>query len=716
MSNRNFDASLVAKRLRDTNVAQQIYSAMQNGTPIGNPLTINAQVSTIPQFNVGIETTVEKGLNGGYSFNLGGIANYVTIPDQPSETIPDAPVIISGTSGNLSAIIDFTAPASDGNSPLIRYEYSLTNGNTWTAFSPAIPTSPVTITGLSLGFNYIIAIRAVNAIGESPSSNIVTVEGRTTPGAPTSLVGTSASGQVSIAFTPGTTGNSAITDYKYSINNGSYISAVTTSSPITITGLTNGTTYSFKIKAVNAIGDGAESSSVLITPLPGSGLVLFLDAANYTSGSLWPESSGKSKNATLYNSPTWSSANGGIFTFNGTNQYASIPTETVNFSSGITILSFVDFGVVSNWERIIDFGNGPTSNNILLARQSTTDNIVYEMYQNSTQAFTNTLSNGITNSAWGFYGSKADGTNYKIFSQENSATGSSSVLPLTVSRANNYIARSNWSGDAFFERYMGIIAIYNTALSDSDIASFYNLFKSRYSLGTIVTTSFTTVGTTTWTAPVGTASVEYLVVGGGGGGGGGYDNGGGGGGGGGMVLTGTLSITPGQTYSITVGNGGLASTNNYPSPPSETEGGTGGNSIFASITALGGRGGKGSRTQTGGSGLGGAAAINTTEASVGGNGGGAGGGGGGGGGASGAGTNKVGSTAGIGGTGTSSIISGSSITYGIGGSGANGNTITTGANGTANRGNGGGGGGHSSGGARNGGAGGSGIVILKYTT
>jgi len=225
--------------------------------------------------------------------------------------------------------------------------------------------------------------------------------------------------------------------------------------------------------------------------------------------------------------------------------------------------------------------------------------------------------------------------------------------------------------------------------------------------------TFTVEGALSWTAPTDVYNVQYLVVAGGGGGGGGYDTGGGGGGAGGMVLTGTLSVLPGQIYPVEVGSGGNASTNNYPTV-NETPGGPGSNSMFSSVTALGGEGGKGSRTQTGGSGLGGAAAINPTTAAVGGNGGGSTGGGGGGGGSTGAGGNKSGGVAGAGGTGTSNSISGSSITYGVGGNGANGNTAITGANGIANRGNGGGGGAFSSGGARNGGAGGSGIVILKY--
>ncbi len=226
--------------------------------------------------------------------------------------------------------------------------------------------------------------------------------------------------------------------------------------------------------------------------------------------------------------------------------------------------------------------------------------------------------------------------------------------------------------------------------------------------------SFTTVETTSWTAPANIYSVQYLVVGGGGGSGGGYDTGAGGGGGGGMVLTGTLSIVPGTIYTVTVGSGGTAGVS-IRSPVSETNGGSGGNSGFASVTALGGGGGFGSRLPSGGNnGAGGAAAVNPSTASLGGRGGGSNGGGGGGGGSSGAGGNISGTTAGTAGTGTASSLSGSSVTYGVGGAGGTGNNNNAGTAGTANRGNGAKGGGATSGADEDGAAGGSGIVILVY--
>ena len=100
-------------------------------------------------------------------------------------------------------------------------------------------------------------------------------------------------------------------------------------------------------------------------------------------------------------------------------------------------------------------------------------------------------------------------------------------------------------------------------------------------------TSFTSVGTTSWTAPSGVTNVTYLVVGGGAGGGNAFNRGTGGGGGGGMVLTGTLSVTPGNSYTITVGGGGAGGDSG--GATSGVSGANGTSSVFGNITALGGR-------------------------------------------------------------------------------------------------------------------------------
>ncbi len=92
------------------------------------------------------------------------------------------------------------------------------------------------------------------------------------PGAPTSLVTTAGNTQLSIAFTAGSDGGSTITDYQYTINAGStWTTAATVVSPVVITGLTNGTTYTVSIRAINLVGSGTASTATTGTPVTVSG-------------------------------------------------------------------------------------------------------------------------------------------------------------------------------------------------------------------------------------------------------------------------------------------------------------------------------------------------------------------------------------------------------------------------------------------------------------
>jgi hypothetical protein len=106
----------------------------------------------------------------------------------------------------------------------------------------------------------------------SPTANVFEMTGAipsftTTPSAPTGVSATAGDGQLSVSFTLGFDGGSAVTDVEYQVDGGSWVSSGSTSSPVTISGLTNATTYSVAVRAVNAIGDGAASTPVDGTPV-----------------------------------------------------------------------------------------------------------------------------------------------------------------------------------------------------------------------------------------------------------------------------------------------------------------------------------------------------------------------------------------------------------------------------------------------------------------
>ena len=148
---------------------------------------------------------------------------------------------------------------------------SVYDPNSATITLPSTPLTNVTNTKLLLNVTnssgYITDSSGTQTV--SNSSVVFRSADTTVPNAPTSLSATAGDGQATISFTAGSNGGSAITNYKYSLDGTNFLdfSPSITSSPVTISGLTNGTSYTVYLKAVNANGDSAASSSVSLTPL-----------------------------------------------------------------------------------------------------------------------------------------------------------------------------------------------------------------------------------------------------------------------------------------------------------------------------------------------------------------------------------------------------------------------------------------------------------------
>lgn len=512
----------------------------------------------------------------------------------------------------------------------------------------------------------------------------------TVPAAPSSLSATPGDTQVSISFTQGSPGGSPITNYEYSIDGGAtYIpfSPPVTTSPVVITGLTNGTTYSIKLKAVNSFGSSAASSAVSATPatVPTAPTSLVATPGNaQVSVAFSQGSDGGSPILNYYYS-----------TDDGVSFAELIPEDTASpiiitgLTNGTTYqirlkaINLIGLSNTSDAVSATPIGPPDAPTSLVATPGNAQVSIAFTQGSDGGSAITN------------YKYSTNNGTTFTAFSPADTA---SPVVITGLTNGTTYqikLQAVNLAG----------VSPASDAISATPIAP------------TIV--SFSTVGSTSWTAPAGITSINYLVVGGGGGSGGGYDTGGGGGGGGGMVITGTLSVTPGTSYPIVVGGGGTAGISNRLALP-ETNGGDGSDSSFDTIVALGGGGGYASRAGPPNS-AGGDAANDPDTASTGGHGGGsagdANGAGGGGGGSAGNGSAGVSNAGGSGGVGTSSSILGFPLNFGTGGRGANGNSnfANGGVAGTPSTGNGARGGGAASSSDNDGAAGGSGIVVISYT-
>jgi hypothetical protein len=157
---------------------------------------------------------------------------------------------------NQSAIVSFTPNGNNATSFLVT---SNPNG-----FSANGTSSPITVTGLTNGVSYTFIVKAIGNAGTSgntaPSNPVTPIP---IPLVPTNIVVTPGNNYASVSFIPSAYATS------YTVNTGE-MSVIGTSSPILITGLSNGTSYSFTLNATNSSGtsDRSQGISVLINPIP----------------------------------------------------------------------------------------------------------------------------------------------------------------------------------------------------------------------------------------------------------------------------------------------------------------------------------------------------------------------------------------------------------------------------------------------------------------
>jgi titin len=220
---------------------------------------------------------------------------------------PGAPTIGTATAGNALINVAFTPPASNGGSAILDYTATCTSGTTGavTPKGATGTTSPITVTGVTNGATYSCSVQARNANGSGPASGTSnSVVPKTVPGAPTAPAATPGNTTATVHWTaPASTGGSAITGYVVTPFKAGVAQPAQTFNTAAVsdvvTGLTNGTAYTFKIAAKNAVGTGAQSvATAAVTPrtVPGAPTAPAATAGNGTATVHWtaPASTGGS--------------------------------------------------------------------------------------------------------------------------------------------------------------------------------------------------------------------------------------------------------------------------------------------------------------------------------------------------------------------------------------------------------------------------------------
>jgi len=245
-----------------------------NGFLFAISLAIDNTDPAGPVLYVGDDPGQEAGIaGGGRYYSVSTAAAAATIPGTPlgvTASSGDAQVFISFLSGGGTPATSYTIRNATASNGILSPDVIVpSNGSTLT---PA-----VTVNGLTNGVSYTFIVSATNAQGTSAfsaPSNSVTPLAITVPGAPTGAAAVAADSQATVAWTaPVSNGNATITSYTVTARVNGLPSGNTATTPngttlsAVLTGLTNGTTYTFTVHANNIKGAGPESApSNPVTP------------------------------------------------------------------------------------------------------------------------------------------------------------------------------------------------------------------------------------------------------------------------------------------------------------------------------------------------------------------------------------------------------------------------------------------------------------------
>jgi hypothetical protein len=246
--------------------------SISTSTLIGSSSTPSGTLYSVPWDT----TTAANGsttlwaLSTDTSNNTSTASTTVIVNNPPS--VPSAPQSLASTPGNTSVSLSWLAPSSNGGASLTQYLVydRLTGSSTFALYATTTPSQTTsTVTGLTNGQSYDLEVLAQNSVGTSTASNIASSTPYTVPGAPTGVTATSTvSQQASVSFVaPASNGGSAITLYTITSNPGNLTATTTVATTTVVSGLTNGTSYTFTVFATNAAGNSATSSpSNSVTP------------------------------------------------------------------------------------------------------------------------------------------------------------------------------------------------------------------------------------------------------------------------------------------------------------------------------------------------------------------------------------------------------------------------------------------------------------------
>ncbi|MFI9585379.1 beta-L-arabinofuranosidase domain-containing protein [Streptomyces sp. NPDC052236] len=198
---------------------------------------------------------------------------------------------------------------------------------------------------------------------------------------------------------------------------------------------------------------------------------------NESAGSTAADATGNGKTATLTGGATWTTGRtGNAVNLSGSNQYVSLPSGILSGAAACSIATWVRLDTVAAWSRIFDFGTG-TENCMFLSPQSGSGGVRFAIttggWQAEQQINTGTA---LATGAWTHVAVTLSGgvgilyLNGAEAARNSTMTAGPAALGGTT---QNWIGRSQYAGDPYFDGAVDSFRIYSRALSAGEVAGLH---------------------------------------------------------------------------------------------------------------------------------------------------------------------------------------------------------------------------------------------------
>jgi titin len=206
---------------------------------------------------------------------LVGPAVSVGLPAGPAsgavaETPPGAPAghvaVYDAASDRITT--SWRPPSDDGGLAVTAYDLFF-NGGFVRSVSPPITSVTIGASAGSLPLGpHDVGVRAVNAIGAGTTSTVTVLVTRA-PGAPTGVTASAGNGQASVQWSAASANGAPVTGYRVTVTpGGASVSVTGAATSAVVPGLSNGTSYTFRVVATSSAGESTPSTaSNAVTPL-----------------------------------------------------------------------------------------------------------------------------------------------------------------------------------------------------------------------------------------------------------------------------------------------------------------------------------------------------------------------------------------------------------------------------------------------------------------